>query len=263
MTDDYCVFIGDASFDEYYRADNWPHHGTKIELEPIGTYPGGMIANAAAVYAGYGEEAHFCWVMNDSPNTDLLLADLAESGVDTRLVDRDNTLDDSRCIIVIAGDDHTVLTPQTGLSRIDLSDEALAWVTGARYVYTAIGDPVNVAARLTALAKGREMTAKMIERTPDLDFLYYSNDMIGAGGLLYLLEQGIDVPGKVGLAAFNGVELLDGLPRQLATMDACRREIGVKAAQIIVAHNKGETLPGGPIIALSPKLAVGDTLRRS
>ena len=55
----------------------------------------------------------------------------------------------------------------------------------------------------SALAKGREMTAKMIERTPDLDFLYYSNDMIGAGGLLYLLEQGIDVPGKVGLAGLT------------------------------------------------------------
>jgi LacI family gluconate utilization system Gnt-I transcriptional repressor len=114
----------------------------------------------------------------------------------------------------------------------------------------------------SALAKGREMTAKMIERTPDLDFLYYSNDMIGAGGLLYLLEQGIDVPGQVGLAGFNGVELLDGLPRQLATMDACRREIGQKAARIIAALNAGEDVPDGPIIALEPILAAGDTLRR-
>ena len=93
----------------------------------------------------------------------------------------------------------------------------------------------------SALAKGREMTAKMIARTPDLDFLYFSNDMIGAGGLLYLLEQGIDVPGQIGLAAFNGVELLDGLPRQLATMDACRRDIGVKAAEIIAARNRVKT----------------------
>ncbi|MDX8355080.1 LacI family DNA-binding transcriptional regulator [Cognatiyoonia sp. IB215182] len=115
----------------------------------------------------------------------------------------------------------------------------------------------------SALAKGREMTAKMIARTPDLDFLYYSNDMIGAGGLLYLLEQGIDVPGKVGLAAFNGVELLDGLPRQLATMDACRRDIGVKAAQVIAARNKGEDTGEGPIIALDPTLSPGDTLRRT
>ena len=80
----------------------------------------------------------------------------------------------------------------------------------------------------SALAKGREMTEAMLKRTPDLDFLYYSNDMIGAGGLLFLQERGIDVPGTIGLAGFNGVELLDGLPIKLATMDACRREIGQK-----------------------------------
>jgi len=114
----------------------------------------------------------------------------------------------------------------------------------------------------SALAKGREMTESMLARTPDLDFLYYSNDMIGAGGMLYLLENGIDVPGRVGLAAFNGVELLDGLPRQLATMDACRREIGMRAAQVIVdrhnGHDAGETMQ-----SLSPTLSFGDTLKRS
>ena len=115
----------------------------------------------------------------------------------------------------------------------------------------------------SALAKGREMTEKMIARTPDLDFLYFSNDMIGAGGLLYLLEQGIDVPGQIGLAAFNGVELLDGLPKQLATMDACRREIGVKAAEIITELNRGDAVTDGSTISLSPKLAPGQTLRRS
>ena len=112
----------------------------------------------------------------------------------------------------------------------------------------------------SALAKGREMTEKMLERTPDLDFLYFSNDMIGAGGLLYLLEKGIDVPNQIGLAGFNGVELLDGLPRQLATMDACRREIGQKAAQIISAHyGSGETAAR---VELEPKIAFGQTLLR-
>ncbi|ARU03007.1 HTH-type transcriptional regulator GntR [Yoonia vestfoldensis] len=114
----------------------------------------------------------------------------------------------------------------------------------------------------SALAKGREMTAKMISRSPDLDFLYYSNDMIGAGGLLYLLEQGVAIPDQIGIAAFNGVELLDGLPRQLATMDACRREIGVKAAQIIVARNLGLASEDATTVTLSPKLSPGETLRR-
>ena len=115
----------------------------------------------------------------------------------------------------------------------------------------------------SALAKGREMTQAMLKRTPDLDFLYFSNDMIGAGGLLYLLEKGIDVPGEIGLAGFNGVELLDGLPKQLATMDACRKDIGQAAASIIAQHY--DTGPGSydRLVELEPKLALGETLIRS
>lgn len=115
----------------------------------------------------------------------------------------------------------------------------------------------------SALAKGREMTQEMLERSPDLDFLYYSNDMIGAGGLLYLLDQGIDVPGQIGLAGFNGVELLQGLPRQLATMDACRIEIGQTAAQIVLNQTLDEPDADLPRhVTLTPKLSLGDTLRR-
>lgn len=117
----------------------------------------------------------------------------------------------------------------------------------------------------SALAKGREMTQSMLERSPDLDFLYYSNDMIGAGGMLWLLDQGVDIPGQIGLAGFNGVELLEGLPRQLATMDACRLEIGEKAAQIILDRSAlpEDADPGAPQhITLAPKISFGDTLRR-
>ncbi|WP_412551575.1 LacI family DNA-binding transcriptional regulator [Shimia sp. MIT910701] len=111
----------------------------------------------------------------------------------------------------------------------------------------------------SALAKGREMTEAVLERSPDVDFIYYSNDMIGAGGLLYLLEKGIDVPGQIGLAGFNGVELLQGLPRQLATMDACRREIGTKAAEIIAARVNDVEKEGQ--VTLAPTISFGDTLR--
>ncbi len=114
----------------------------------------------------------------------------------------------------------------------------------------------------SALLKGREMTAAVLDRNPDVDFLYYSNDMIGAGGLLYCLAQGLDVPGKIGLAGFNGVELLDGLPRRLATMDACRREIGRHAAEIIAGKRSNGGVLGGEVIELFPVLQIGDTIRR-
>ncbi|WP_425040575.1 LacI family DNA-binding transcriptional regulator [Primorskyibacter sp. S187A] len=115
----------------------------------------------------------------------------------------------------------------------------------------------------SALAKGREMTAAMMERTPDLDFLYYSNDLIGAGGLLWAMEEGLDVPGRLGLAGFNDVELLQGLPRKLATMDSCRREIGAKAAKIILSRlDEGGESEAGQVVELSPTISMGDTLKR-
>ncbi len=113
----------------------------------------------------------------------------------------------------------------------------------------------------SALAKGREMTEAILNRNDDLDFLYYSNDMIGAGGLLYCLEKGISVPGDVGLAGFNGVELIDGLPRKLATMDSCRGEIGTKAAQMIVAALEKTKEAAPKRIEISPIFAAGDTVR--
>lgn len=115
----------------------------------------------------------------------------------------------------------------------------------------------------SALLKGREMTRDILERSPDLDFLYFSNDMIGAGGLLHLLEAGVDIPGKIGLAGFNGVELLKGLPRQLATTDACRKEIGMAAARIILNDCEPEPdTEASRLITMKPTLSLGDTLRR-
>lgn len=113
----------------------------------------------------------------------------------------------------------------------------------------------------SALVKGREMTEVMLNRSPDLDFLYYSNDMIGAGGLMYLWEKGVDIPGEIGLAGFNGLNLLKGLPRELASMDACRLEIGRRAAEIIAKRVEEDANDPQPTrIVLEPTITYGDTL---
>ena len=114
----------------------------------------------------------------------------------------------------------------------------------------------------SALVKGREMTQELLRRNPNLDFLYFSNDLIGAGGLLYLIEKGISIPNQIGLAGFNGVELLKGLPRQLATMDACRSEIGRKAAEMIVQQVNHPKTSFEKVHELVPKIDFGNTLKR-
>lgn len=112
----------------------------------------------------------------------------------------------------------------------------------------------------SSLVKGRELTERILAREPDLDFLYYSNDMIGAGGLLWCLDQGIDIPGRLGLAGFNGVEMLKGLPRRLATTDARRLDIGRRAARIVAGK---DPRPEGGVIELVPTFLPGDTIRQA
>ncbi|WP_235962697.1 LacI family DNA-binding transcriptional regulator [Jannaschia marina] len=111
----------------------------------------------------------------------------------------------------------------------------------------------------SGFAKGREMTRAMLERSPDLDFLFYTNDLTGAGGLLYALEKQLDVGGALGLAGFNAFTLLDGLPRKLATVDSRRREAGQVAARIVSGDH---TFDGDERrVELVPTFIPGETMR--
>lgn len=112
----------------------------------------------------------------------------------------------------------------------------------------------------SSLAKGRELTGRLLAREPDLDFIYYSNDLIGAGGLLHCQESGIDVPGRLGLAGFNGVNLLDGFSLRLATTDARRLEIGRRAARIVAGKEPSAV---GQVTSFNPTFLPGDTIRQS
>ena len=111
-------------------------------------------------------------------------------------------------------------------------------------------------AGVSGFGTGRGMTAEILTRTPDLDFLYYNTDMNAAGGLLYCLEQGLDIPGQIGLAGFNSFEVLDGLPMRIATMDSRRKDIGRRAAELIAANELTEE-----VVKLDPVFLPGETVR--
>ena len=70
------------------------------------------------------------------------------------------------------------------------------------------------------------------------------------------------MPGQIGLAGFNGSELLDGLSTRLATMEAGRRDIGRKAAEIILQRVEDNADQSPRRIELTPRIQMGDTLKR-
>jgi LacI family gluconate utilization system Gnt-I transcriptional repressor len=65
-------------------------------------------------------------------------------------------------------------------------------------------------------------------------------------------------PARIGLAGFNGTEG----SATVATMDACRLEIGRRAAGIIAGRLADPPETGETRITLTPTIEYGDTLRR-
>ena len=132
----YAVFVGDVALDEYYRADYWPTIQDKAIVRALPAVPGGMIANAACVAAALGLDVKFLAMLNSGAITQLLLADLQKSGVDTSLVVFDDTLPDAKCMIFLVGDEHTVLIPTMGITHIDITPAQLEVLSQAELIYS-------------------------------------------------------------------------------------------------------------------------------
>lgn len=112
----------------------------------------------------------------------------------------------------------------------------------------------------SSVLTGRELTARLLEREPEMDCIYYSSDMTSAGGLMHCLANGIKVPEQLALAGFSGLDLLEGLPLKVATSNASRFEMGKLAAGLVTSAKKGTLSAEDRIVKLEAKIDIGDTL---
>jgi len=143
MKINYSVFIGDVALDEYYRADYWPTIKDKAHVDALPVVPGGMIANAACVSAALGMNVKFMAALNSGSITQYLLDDLKKSGVDTSLVVFDDRLADSKTMIFLVRDEHTIFIPRLGLESIEITEKQLSILANADFIYTT---PTEIAA---------------------------------------------------------------------------------------------------------------------
>ncbi|MBO9474333.1 LacI family DNA-binding transcriptional regulator [Shimia sp. R10_1] len=111
---------------------------------------------------------------------------------------------------------------------------------------------------VSSIETGHQLTEMLLARTPELECIYFSSDVLCVGAYMHCLSKGISVPNELALAGFNNLELLRGLPMELATTDAHRFEIGQKAAEIIL-----ETQSAGAAartVKLEPQVTTGQSL---
>lgn len=102
----------------------------------------------------------------------------------------------------------------------------------------------------SSIQKGKEYTAELLKRCPELDCIYCSTDILAVGALMYCLEAGLRIPHDLAIAGFNRLDMAQGLPVDLATTDSLRYEIGVQAAEIVLqsCQKNADAIPKQKIV---------------
>lgn len=173
----YTIFLGDVSLDEYYSMDCWPAVGGKAFVDQLEAKHGGMIANAACVYAALGGDARFMTPLNRGSISKLLVDGLKNSGVSPDYVIWDDSLADSKCTIFITGENNTVMIVNTGLVEIQISEKYFKALKGAEYIYATLSDILRLKYKNL---KGTEVLSEIrragVKVVCDLDTGYIEND---------------------------------------------------------------------------------------
>lgn len=140
MTQPYAVFFGDVARDDYYLAPLFPQAGDKVIVQALPSQFGGSLANQAAIYAHYGMPTSFMSQLNSGALTQELLAQIRELGIDTTHVIFDEDVPDSRCIILLSGEQHIVLIPTLGITHSEITPEAFEHMAQAEFLVTTLTD---------------------------------------------------------------------------------------------------------------------------
>lgn len=83
-------------------------------------------------------------------------------------------------------------------------------------------------------------TEQLLSVNPSLRALYYLDDNMAVGGLMFCQQKGIKIPGDVAIAGFGGLDVGSILPSKLTTTSAPRLRVGKLAAENLLKRLNSE-----------------------
>ncbi len=102
--------------------------------------------------------------------------------------------------------------------------------------------------------------ALLAQDGPRPDVVFHLSDHLAFGGMMALQAAGLSVPGDIGVAGFNGLNITAVLPVALTTLHTPRDRMGTIAARNILARIHGVTPPQA--VCLPVRVVPGATTRR-
>ncbi|MCG8511730.1 MAG: LacI family DNA-binding transcriptional regulator [Rhodospirillales bacterium] len=99
----------------------------------------------------------------------------------------------------------------------------------------------------STIRSGGQAVSRLLADVPDLDAVFFGNDDLAVGALLECNRRGIDVPGKLAIAGFNGLEFSGEMLPRLTTIQTPRTEIGRRAAEMLTARLAGQDVTSASV----------------
>ncbi len=100
-------------------------------------------------------------------------------------------------------------------------------------------------------------TEQLLSADPSLRVLYYLDDNMAVGGLMFCQQKGIKIPGDVAIAGFGGLDVGSILPARLTTTNVRRLRVGKLAAQNLIRRVNNE--PAALVEDIGFELLKGET----
>lgn len=104
---------------------------------------------------------------------------------------------------------------------------------------------------------GREAVQALLAEQPEVSAVFFANDLMAIGGVQYAKERGLRIPQDLAIVGYDDIELAALSTPKLTTIRQKRPDMGIRAADMIVAMMDKNESPQG--ILLAPELIVRET----
>jgi DNA-binding LacI/PurR family transcriptional regulator len=101
-------------------------------------------------------------------------------------------------------------------------------------------------------ASGVEGMRVLLKREPRIDGVFAASDLLAAGAMQVLRESGRAVPDDVGIVGFDDSSWAQRTQPPLSTVHQPAKEIGSRAAELVLRQLGGETLEPGGVFLPTP-----------
>ncbi|HYF20559.1 MAG TPA: LacI family DNA-binding transcriptional regulator [Ramlibacter sp.] len=101
-------------------------------------------------------------------------------------------------------------------------------------------DPLLVMEVRNGLTAGAHALVDMLTRAPDCDAIFFAGDVFAIGALFEAQRRGWKVPGRVAIAGFDDLDILQHTVPKVTCLRLPRLEIGRRSAEALLARLRGE-----------------------